>query len=202
MWGPHGEKAQEIARKCLPTGLGIENIAELEINCARRALKDQNISRFRPKVYHTLMNHEKEQYITVMERVEPEAVLIGGTVNFEPWDRYFRFRVIEELAKFHAHYLGNTVALETDFGGVLERHPRRHLLGLAYWRESLRANVEKYPRVVTEKRRNLLTKYLDNLEEITADIESFPFTFVHFDPHPGLYILILELFNKRFNRNN
>ena len=193
LFKPHGEM-YSMAKQYHHLIMGNTNSAELMVQAARLVYKDAFLARYRPTVYHTLLDQDAEISVVVMGYISSEDVLVGGALEYKNWTRDLRKLALKEIALFHAHFMkeDNMATVEKQFQGVLERHPQRHLRALPYIREALKVHQAKDPQYTAE-RCQILRAYADNLEEITREEEAYPMTFVHNDFHNGKHILFMNL---------
>ena len=91
------------------------------------------------------------------------------------------------MAKFHAHYFGNTDGLSVQFGDAMVKHTQKHLKALPFWQVVVEALRKMYPDPAqfTADLLESLDRYLMNIKEITEEEESYPMTLIHNDMHPG-----------------
>ena len=179
-------KASELSKRHVPGGLSLEGSPKLEVLSARHAQKDAILARYRPEVYHTLLDEKNEKFVVAMEFVGPEQYIIGGSFSYDGWDREHRFTVLTELAEFHAHFLTNKTNLTKVYGGALKKHPKRHLRAKPLWEFVTKRHSKTLPQLYSKTRLEILEKYFKNLERITRDEMRGPMTLVHNDPHPGM----------------
>ena len=193
LYKPHGEM-YAMAKKYHHLIMGNTNAAELVVQAARLASKDAFLARYRPTVYHTLLDQDAEISVVVMDYISSEDVLVGGGLQFKDWTQDLRKTALKEIALFHAHFMKkeNMATVAEQFQGILERHPQRHLRALPYIREALKVHQAKDP-LYTAERCLILRAYAEHLEEITKEEEAYPMTFAHNDFHNGRHILFMNL---------
>ena len=193
LFKPHGEEMYAMAKQYHHLVMGNTNAAELMVQAARLVYKDAFFARYRPTVYHTLLDQDAGISVVVMDYVSSEDVLVGGALEYKDWTCDFRKTVLKEIALFHAHFMNeeNMATVAEQFQGILERHPQRHLRTLPYIREALKFYKAKDPQFTAE-RCQIIRAYADHLEEITKEEEAYPMTLVHNDFHNGRHIPFMD----------
>ena len=183
-----GEYDHDLAMKYWRRSMNFCRASELEVLTAQWALKDPHLAQFLPNVYHTILDKEREHFIVVTDFISQNDILCGGgKLEIEPWTDERRYRVLKELAKLHSKYLGNTDGIEDGYGGALVKHSGQHLASKPWWYRVMQMNAGVFPDIFTKTRVGTVLQYLDNLEDITAEMDSYPMTFVHNDAHQGKY---------------
>ena len=162
-----------------------EHCSDLEIMAAQMAMKDEEFGRFLPKIYHTVHDVERKKWAVFMEYLNPNDLAISGGFDMLVWNRDAYKVALTELAKLHALYLGNLQYLEHHFGTILKHQPRRHLDTAKICQTQTKHALHRYSTFFTDEQRNIIANYFERLEDITAEIESFPMAFVHNDSHIG-----------------
>ena len=192
-----GEEIYSLAKQFHGLVMGNTHAVELMVQAARLVSKDAFFARYRPKVYHTILDADAEISVVVMDYIPSECAIIGGGVEYKDWTRELRYTALKEIACFHAHYMNkdNMAKVVEQFQGILEQHPQRHLQTLPFIREALKVHEVKDSQYTAE-RCNILWAYVDQLEEITKEVESYPMTFVHNDFHNGRCILFKRVLEK------
>ena len=186
-----GEKVFSAAKKFWPVSMNFCRAPGLEVMAARRAMVDAHLASFRPTDYFTILDVKRERFVVVSEYMAEEDVEIGGVFDSAPWTQQKRFRVLSEMAKFHAHYFGNTDGLSVQFGDAMVKHTQKHLKALPFWQVVIEPLRKMYPENFTADLLESLETYLTNIKEITEEEESYPMTLVHNDLHPGYLIDIV-----------
>ena len=181
----HGPALRDAAAKYIAIGNNIEKSMELEYFAARLAMADDRMSRFRPRVFHALLNRRKELMVVVMEFVEESSIVIGGNLETASWREHQHLLVLGELAKFHALYMDDYDAVERTFEGFLDIHPKRHLKALPLWQELYRVTLQQCPHLFKRQRKEIIESYFAQIKDITQELLAYPMTFVHNDPHIG-----------------
>ena len=182
-----GEKVLSAAKKFWPVSKNFCRAPELEVMAARRAMVDEHLASFRPTDYFTILDVKRERFVVVSEYIAEEDIEIGGVLEPAKWTQQSRFRALSELAKFHAHYLGNTDGLSVQFGDAMVKHTQNHLKALPFWQVLIEPMRKMYPAKFTADLLESLDKYLVNIKEITVEEESYPMTLIHNDLHTGMY---------------
>ena len=180
----HGEEFSKMVEKyCLED---LRDCHLREVRIAERALEDPILQSFMPKIYNTLIDHEKGIYAFLMEILNENDFSYLNSTGGQEWDDPSRETVFTSLADLHAAYFGEDLdAILDHLGDVFIATPRFHLQGLPYWRELLKVIKETYPQVFNATRENLVINYLNNLEAITEEIMEYPMTFCHHDVYFG-----------------
>ena len=180
-----GEKVISAAKKFWSVSVNTCRAPELEVMAARRAMVDAHLASFRPTDYFTILDIKRERFVVVSEYIAEEDIEIGGVFDPTPWTQQNRFRVLSEMAKFHAHYFGNTDGLSVQFGDAMVKHTQNHLKALPFWQVLIEPLRKMYPAKFTADLLQSLEAYLMNIKEITEEEESYPMPYVHNDMHTG-----------------
>ena len=180
-----GEKVFSAAKKFWPVTMNFCRAPELEVMAARRAMVDPHLACFRPTDYFTILDVKRERFVVVSEYIAEEDIEIGGVLEPATWTQQNRFRALSEMAKFHAHYFGNTDGLSVQFGDAMVKHTQNHLRALPFWQVVVEPLRKMYPAKFTADLLECFDRYLVNIKEITEEEESYPMTFVHNDLHTG-----------------
>ena len=186
-----GGKVFSAAKKFWPMTMNFCRAPELEVMAARRAMVDAHLASFRPTDYFTILDVKRERFVVVSEYIAQEDIVVGGVFDAGTWTQLNRFRALSEMAKFHAHYFGNTDGLSVQFGDAMVKQTQKHLRALPFWQVVIEPLRKMYPAKFTADLLESLDIYLANIREITEEEESYPMTFVHNDMHTGKLIDII-----------
>ena len=185
--GKAGPTENEV-KHLIPISLNFEHCSDLELMTAQLAMKDEQLGRFLPSIYHTVHDADKEQWAIFMEYLDPNDLAITGGFDMTHWQRDEYMLVLAELAKFHALYIGDLERVTDHFGAIMKLQPRRHLVTPQICRVMLEYSRSHFSQFFTDQHTTIFYNYFDRLEMITEEIESFPMTFVHNDAHIGKYV--------------
>ena len=158
-----------------------------EIRIAERNVNDPILASIQPKVYYTLLDEEKEQFMFISEYLDPSlhdhADAIEGGAGIESWDDESISKVLQDLAGFHGSFYGRQeevqqfLGCEADMIGCWSRRKD-------YYSILSQLMFKEYPLLYNRERVHLVQKLLNDYDGIFEYIQKGRKTLAHWDFTP------------------
>jgi hydroxymethylglutaryl-CoA reductase len=161
---------------------GFRNCHIREVNLA--AMDDEILRNLTPKIYHTLLNTQKDIFLIIMEHLNESSFSHLETVhNISEWSDSDIKVVLRDLAKLHGHFYHKKEWLysvpwleEFDLEKMKMLQPLFHLL--------LQHANSEFPQFWTQSKVELLSTAINNIPQLWSSYSSAPKTLVHNDCNP------------------
>ena len=144
---------------------------------------------FHPEILMTRADTDRDVYLIAMENLQTDDFTHLNT-TFDPtkWSEKERQIALEELARFHSVYYGNTEAIPDELRKLIEESNVFNPLADMKDREGLRVLVEHFYENRAERfdseMSNILQKSWEKMDDVCAIIGGSPLTLTHGDFGP------------------
>ena len=158
-----------------------------EIRIAERTLLDPVLAAIQPKVYFTLLDEDKEQFVLVSEYLDPKDFThvdaIEGGCGIEQWDEDSVVKVLTDMAQFHAAFFNREEEVNGFLGcqaDMIRSWSKQKQYITTFQQLMMKDKKSAY----SAEQGDLIMKMLHNYDEIFKVLNDSKKTLIHFDFTP------------------
>ena len=132
-----------------------------------------------PKIYHTVLNEDTEQFWIFMEDISGYVLADRGE-DLTVWTEDLMKSAISDMAKMHCLYWNEGETLSRYYG--LTRYSVEWIEStMPFWQENLNNSLKRCSRFLERKHTGILKKIVQNLINIYAGLDRGVHTLIHGD---------------------